>query len=141
MLIEPLGRAAPALVRSGRLRAPRREVPEQRPGPAPPAACLLIAVQVLTGLEVPVHPPHHPIDQVTGPMTLRVDVGDRPPRPLRAQGQDRLQDHPRELLLGPLAQAAESLGEAPAIRRPIGRPDPAADLAELLAQMLGPVAD
>src|SRR5436190_1560397 len=108
MLIEPLGRAAPAVVRSGRLRAPRREVPQQRPGPAPPSARLLIAVPVLPGLEVPVHPPHHPIDPVTGPMTLGVDRGDRPPRPLRAQVQDRLQDHPRKLLLGPLAQAAES---------------------------------
>src|SRR6478609_10683119 len=115
MLIEPFGRAAPALVRSGRLRAPRREVPEQRPGPAVPSARLLIAVQVLPGLEVTVHLPQHPIDQVAGPMALRMGVGDRPPWPLGAQVQDGFQHDSRELLAGPLPQAAEPLGEASAV--------------------------
>src|SRR5512147_705568 len=141
MPIEPLGGTLPALVLPTRRRVPGGEVPQQRPRAAVESARREGAVKVLALVEVAVHPAHLAIEHVTGAVPAGVAVGDRPARPLLAQGHDLLQDDTAEVLGRPPSQRAEPLPEAPAVGRMVRLPDPPRDLREQLPQVLGPVAD
>src|SRR5512135_338437 len=104
MLVEALSGAPPASVLPRRRRMPGREVPQQRPRTAVHAACRPRAVLVLAAVEVAVHPPHQPVEHVTGAMATAVVIREREPRPLATQVQDGLPNDPRQLLTRPLIQ-------------------------------------
>src|SRR5512135_1913003 len=74
MLVEALSGAPPASVLPRRRRMPGREVPQQRPRTAVHAACRPRAVLVLAAVEVAVHPPHQPVEHVTGAMASAVVI-------------------------------------------------------------------
>src|SRR5512142_1166120 len=129
VLIEPFGRTPPAVVVPRRRRAPRGEVPQQRPRAAMQPAGPDGAVEVLAIVEVPVHPPHQPVEHVARAVAARMTVRDRPPGALGAEVQDLLRDDPAEVPAGPHPQRAEPLREAPAVGRVVRLPDPPADLS------------
>src|SRR5512135_886082 len=141
VLVEVFGGTSPAVVGSRGGRAPRREVPQQRPRAAVPATGLTRAVQMLTILEVPIHPPHDAIKHVARAVTVGVTVRQRPPRALGAEVQDLLQDNAAEVLASPLPESTEPLPETSAVGGMIRLPDPPRDLREQFLQVLRTIAD
>ena len=96
---------------------------------------------MLAVVEVPIHPPHQPVEHVAGPVASGVAVRDRPSIPLLAQIQHLLQDDPAEVPFRPAPQRPEPLPEAPAVGRVVRLPDPPRDLGELVLQVLAAFPD
>src|SRR5271165_2863664 len=141
VLVEVFGGTSPAVVVSRGGRAPGREVEQQRPRTAVPATGLTRAVQMLTGLEVTIHPAHDAVQHVARAVTVGVTVRQRPPWALGAEVQDLLQDDAAEVLASPLPESTEPLPETPTVGGMIRLPDPPRDLREQLLQVLGAIAD
>jgi len=141
MSVESLCRAPPALVLTRRRRVPRREVPQQGPRTAVEAAGAQRAVEVLTVVEVPVHPPHLAVEHVARAVAAGVTVRHRVATTLAAQVQDVLQHDPAEVPLGPLTEPAQPLPEAPPVGGVVRPPDLPRGLRELVLQVLGAVPD
>src|SRR5262245_41104480 len=98
-------------------------------------------MEVLTMVEVPVHPAHLPVKHVARAVAARMTVRDRVPTTLAAQVQHVLQHNPAEIPTGPLPEPAQALSETPAVRRVVRLPDLPRHLSELILQVLGPVPD
>lgn len=141
VLIEVLDGRSPSLVLPRRRSVPWREVREQGPRAAVQPTRRSRAVQMLSMVEVAIHPPHDPIEHVARAMPAGVAVRDRPAIALVAQVQQGLQDHPRQMAQGPLPEPTQVLRETPAVGGTVRLPDPPRDLREDLLQMLGSVPD
>src|SRR2546426_12228261 len=98
-------------------------------------------MQMLTSVEVPIHPAHPPVKHVTRAVASGVTVRHRVLPALAAQVEKVLQDNPVEVPTGPFPEPTQPLTEVPAIGRVICLPDLPRDLPKLVLQVFGPVAD
>jgi hypothetical protein len=79
--VETFGGTTPGIVRSGRCRVPGREAAQQSPGPGMQPTRRARAMEVLTSVEVAVHPPHQPVEHVYNSNESSMQAWNRIKRP------------------------------------------------------------